>query len=1120
MAAENATRRRLAFLFSAAHEVWAASPGLAAFYLDRFRRGVAVEKGLVVPDEASAPRVCCPRCSALFFSQRVRHGEASAAGEEAAAGKGGTARAGGCKVRVRAVPSAADRDRKKRRKNNTDRPKPNNVDGGADVPEGLSPSGHPRPARGLCIAAGSGSGGGGGTGRFASGKCERDMVFVPTVPPARVAAAAAKGATVNVELTGADQQQHKRKQNSSAPATANAALCGGLALSAGARESSTVGSLRVNIDSEVIELAGVGGATSRVVVDNPARVFGTAAVGGGTPELRWAQVGGAAVRFGVAAIGGAVVGFDSFAVAEERVSAVGRGSAVRKVEAGLRVVSGKAFGDPGIYQVPGTAAVNEDSHLCLAELSWELDALVVFGGVRRSESRGLGEGVGAACGIESPPAYSFISFYDYIFFVYELIAWGAVPTLAGATAANLDAARTRLFAAGPAGCCYAERPCLLEPVSAGAGNGRCPSPLPAVAPRHCRPSPYGPGLEWGGRADAKRSSGEVVVAQNCAMFPAAASASSGDLAFARNRAAALAGRVPDAYSDYVIDFGFPLEPGPEVAARYPELARAGDGAGSRADLLRLVESAYAGVVTRLARAGLDVEVRRADRGRLFLFVNCPARRLDHEALRVNDFLSGVRGAHLNFGGHTANDRMITKAPITTAERLRLVYGIITGSSRNGGAGVIPNETEFVRAVFPLHDRKLNKVNASPLLGLTLGCAFQAWIKEWSLKWSLNQDDLNRLRDQYGEQVLYSPTRRFRVGYYFAFLQCYFVWLLVPAAAGLPFYLTGSYFSVFHGIFTVVWSTLFVAYWRRRERELAVLWDVRETSRVEHPRPGFVPESEVADPVTDEKVPYYPVWKRCLRRAVTLPLVAGIGSLLMLLIGSIFAFEVFMTEFYRGPGLALLVRARAPTPRSNGLFSLCVRKIYSPTVIYSSLVPAASSMYCKLARRLTTFENHETETNDDASLTQKISVFTFMVSYLSIFLTAYVYIPFSGNFENWLRKEGQIHTRHVVVNRDRIVGQLIYFVLVCYPVINFANEVIVPYITRFGRKKLTGIAAKRGATAARRRRAGRRNSASSSSASSGDEREDEAQARFIRRVRSEADKPPYDLYGDFAEMVAQ
>lgn len=64
--------------------------------------------------------------------------------------------------------------------------------------------------------------------------------------------------------------------------------------------------------------------------------------------------------------------------------------------------------------------------------------------------------------------------------------------------------------------------------------------------------------------------------------------------------------------------------------------------------------------------------------------------------------------------------------------------MITLPENEGGAGIIPKygEWENVEAIFPLHDNETNK----------------EWIKSWSTKTLLSEEELDQIRDKHGESV--------------------------------------------------------------------------------------------------------------------------------------------------------------------------------------------------------------------------------------------------------------------------------------------------------------------------------------------------------------------------------
>jgi anoctamin-10 len=60
------------------------------------------------------------------------------------------------------------------------------------------------------------------------------------------------------------------------------------------------------------------------------------------------------------------------------------------------------------------------------------------------------------------------------------------------------------------------------------------------------------------------------------------------------------------------------------------------------------------------------------------------------------------------------------------------------------------------------------------------------------------------------------------------------------------------------------------------------------------------------------------------------------------------------------------------------------------MLLSVLFPVFSNMYNGISKTLTTYENHRTERGFENAMTQKIFLLSFLMAYMSIFLTAYVY----------------------------------------------------------------------------------------------------------------------------------
>ena len=174
---------------------------------------------------------------------------------------------------------------------------------------------------------------------------------------------------------------------------------------------------------------------------------------------------------------------------------------------------------------------------------------------------------------------------------------------------------------------------------------------------------------------------------------------------------------------------------------------------------------------------------------------------------------------------------------------------------------------------------------------------------------------------------------------------------------------------------------------------------------------------------------------------------------------------------------------------------------------------------EIATRLNDFENWETTDGYEASLTQKLFVLNFITSYLGIFLTAFVYVPFGSLIVPYLdvfqltarpfaTNEKQLATTKAgfTINPDRLRKQVIYFTVTAQ-IVNFAMETIVPYVTRQGFSKYQKVKAD---SAAKKKGA-------DPNAPAADLPEE---AAFLARVRSEAELPVYDVASDLREMVVQ
>ncbi|KAH8433811.1 anoctamin family protein [Aspergillus melleus] len=482
------------------------------------------------------------------------------------------------------------------------------------------------------------------------------------------------------------------------------------------------------------------------------------------------------------------------------------------------------------------------------------------------------------------------------------------------------------------------------------------------------------------------------------------------------------------------------------------------------------------LLRRLSEVGLQTEVREGDETTVLVFVRASRKKHLRHAVyqsRIRDWLYGVR--------HDEPESETSAEPQTESERLRVIYHMITVPKEAGGAGISPRhgEWENVLAIFPLHDVDTNN-----------DC-----IRDWSKKTFLSPEDLDQIRNTFGESV----------GFYFAFLQSYFKFLLFPAAFGFSCWLLLGSYSIIYTIVNSLWGIIFVEYWKRQEEDLSCRWQTKGVSAVRAKRRQFIPDKEVHDESTGEVRGVFSASRRMYRQLLQVPFALLSTVALGLIIGTCFAIEIFISEIYNGPLKTYLV--------------------FIPTILLSALIPTMSTVLVNVATRLTDYENYETQPAYDVALTQKVFVINFITSYLPIFLTAFVYVPFASRIVPYLDvfqltvrpfvSKEHAATMHTEFNidPDRLRKQVIYFTVTAQ-VVNFAQEAILPMVKQHLLRKYKAYK--------------RKQSAKTDSDSDSDTKRtpvaqfDDApeESDFLKRVRNETELEDYDVTDDLREMCIQ
>lgn len=324
--------------------------------------------------------------------------------------------------------------------------------------------------------------------------------------------------------------------------------------------------------------------------------------------------------------------------------------------------------------------------------------------------------------------------------------------------------------------------------------------------------------------------------------------------------------------------------------------------------------------------------------------------------------------------------------------------------------------------------------------------------------------------------------------------------MFPAAFGFSVWVLLGNFSPVYMIGTGMWSVIFVEYWKRQEKELSVRWGVKNVGSIESKRREFQPREIHKDPVTGEEVAWFPAKERLKRQLLQIPLALISAVALGLVICTCYAIEVFISEVYSGPFKSVLV--------------------FSPTILLTICVPTVSAFLARYAEQLTDYENYETQGAHDKALVSKVFVINFITSYLAIFITSFIYVPFASVIIPYLdvfsltvkplaENEKQTTNPSVSqfnINPQRLPNQMFYFAVTAQ-IISFATETIVPILTKKGGDKIAELKSS----------TSKKSGGSHPSVASADHEEEK---EFLARVRQEASLPEYDVTSDLREMCIQ
>ncbi|KAJ0012142.1 hypothetical protein NQD34_013117 [Periophthalmus magnuspinnatus] len=215
----------------------------------------------------------------------------------------------------------------------------------------------------------------------------------------------------------------------------------------------------------------------------------------------------------------------------------------------------------------------------------------------------------------------------------------------------------------------------------------------------------------------------------------------------------------------------------------------------------------------------------------------------------------------------------------------------------------------------------------------------------------------------------------KISMYFAWLGFYTNSMLYPAVIGFLLWILAEadqtsqdICCVVFALFNVVWATLFLERWKRREAELAYRWGTLDTpaESLEEPRPQFRGVKRCS-PITGCEEFYYPPWKRALFQwLVSLPICLLCLCFVFLAMLLCLELQEVVMEIQELPSITRFI----------------------PKILLAITVTICDEVYKKIAYWLNDMENYRLQSAYENNLIIKMVFFEFINSYLSLFYIAF------------------------------------------------------------------------------------------------------------------------------------
>lgn len=258
----------------------------------------------------------------------------------------------------------------------------------------------------------------------------------------------------------------------------------------------------------------------------------------------------------------------------------------------------------------------------------------------------------------------------------------------------------------------------------------------------------------------------------------------------------------------------------------------------------------------------------------------------------------------------------------------------------------------------------------------------------------------QVRDYFGDHV----------GLYFAWVGLYTKWLQWPALLGIfvmcvqvmdmrneagdETITINGIIIMAYSIYLALWSTLFIEYWNRLECELKFQWGSEGFEGTELPRSKFKGKIELVELTGTSKLVHDSACKRNVKLWISW--MFGTGIILLVVFLAFFAY--IFRNLYNPPepdtdgsgssfGVSCDHCAQYQNAAGEFLLEGCDsckeswfdrnKFKYGSSLLSLVWIQTATQVYKQVARRLTKWENHRTNTEDEDSLIIKNFMFEFI-----------------------------------------------------------------------------------------------------------------------------------------------